>query len=424
CGTILKDPNERLLMGRTELTEDTIMTKLLELATSSYRPITYHLFDHNCNTFSNEFCQLLCGRSIPSHITSLPQEVSKTPFGQSLRPIIERICDGIHAVNGRHGHSFAKPIHDNVDYYVHPHRFEDLKQFFLPISFDVSSLVFSKWLLKEPLPEELSPNRISFWWIVHCSRHNLSHLEHLEKRLVELSEISTSTAETEFTLFDYTLLDFRENFTTYEACWGVCELFRACVFKHPYLLQRLILEDPGNNLMLLPMGKPTLKSNHKVTEKEDIVLFQIAKCNLLCNLLSVALKDSMEILDSFPVPQMVELAIELLENYGTSVPNTTATLDELLEQPTHNQEKSSCLRLTVFSMCQNLVLFQQFTENEALNLGVFLIHFACDRTSHDTIKNCMFFFTPNSLSLSQPAIKGALRLVHSILRHCRLRPRI
>ena len=38
----------------------------------------YHLFNHNCNTFSNEVANFLTGHSIPSRITNLPQEVLQT----------------------------------------------------------------------------------------------------------------------------------------------------------------------------------------------------------------------------------------------------------------------------------------------------------------------------------------------------------
>jgi hypothetical protein len=70
----------------------------------------YHLLDNNCSafyfnrviqhrdshihtttvdTFSNEVCQFLVGKTIPSHITSLPADVLSTPLGQAIRPLIE-----------------------------------------------------------------------------------------------------------------------------------------------------------------------------------------------------------------------------------------------------------------------------------------------------------------------------------------------
>nr|XP_045009204.1 desumoylating isopeptidase 1 isoform X2 [Jaculus jaculus] len=56
-----------------------------------YRGEAYNLFEHNCNTFSNEVAQFLTGRKIPSYITDLPSEVLSTPFGQALRPLLDSI---------------------------------------------------------------------------------------------------------------------------------------------------------------------------------------------------------------------------------------------------------------------------------------------------------------------------------------------
>lgn len=42
------------------------------------RPDAYDLLRHNCNTFSNEIAQFLCGNSIPQHILDLPTEVLST----------------------------------------------------------------------------------------------------------------------------------------------------------------------------------------------------------------------------------------------------------------------------------------------------------------------------------------------------------
>ncbi|XP_038935211.1 desumoylating isopeptidase 1 isoform X2 [Rattus norvegicus] len=64
---------------------------LLSKPLSMYRGEAYNLFEHNCNTFSNEVAQFLTGRKIPSYITDLPSEVLSTPFGQALRPFLDSI---------------------------------------------------------------------------------------------------------------------------------------------------------------------------------------------------------------------------------------------------------------------------------------------------------------------------------------------
>lgn len=55
---------------------------------SHFRGSNYNLIKHNCNTFSEDLCQFLCGTSIPKYILDLPQEVLSTPLGQRLASII------------------------------------------------------------------------------------------------------------------------------------------------------------------------------------------------------------------------------------------------------------------------------------------------------------------------------------------------
>ena len=50
---------------------------------------SYDLFLHNCNNFTNDFAMFLVGKGIPDHITSLPQTVLNTPFGQMLKPQLD-----------------------------------------------------------------------------------------------------------------------------------------------------------------------------------------------------------------------------------------------------------------------------------------------------------------------------------------------
>lgn len=58
-----------------------------------YRGANYNLLKHNCNTFSEDLCQFLCGTSIPKYILDLPQEILSTPIGQSLAPLIGKHSD-------------------------------------------------------------------------------------------------------------------------------------------------------------------------------------------------------------------------------------------------------------------------------------------------------------------------------------------
>ncbi|KAF9917528.1 hypothetical protein BX616_000687, partial [Lobosporangium transversale] len=84
-------PMERIDMGTTEIPQEVFMEFMDEMR-QTYTADAYHLLvDNNCNNFSNDVCQFLVGKSIPAHITSLPTDFLSTPFGQSLRPMIENM---------------------------------------------------------------------------------------------------------------------------------------------------------------------------------------------------------------------------------------------------------------------------------------------------------------------------------------------
>jgi desumoylating isopeptidase 1 len=81
-------PLEKINMGRTDLPVEVIL-EYMESLKEVYSAESYDLFLHNCNNFTNDFAMFLVGKGIPEHITSLPQTVLNTPFGQMLRPQID-----------------------------------------------------------------------------------------------------------------------------------------------------------------------------------------------------------------------------------------------------------------------------------------------------------------------------------------------
>ena len=98
-GTILGRPDFIHDLGMTQIPFEMFMDYLYDLSTSTFRNECYHLFNHNCNNFSNEVAQFLTGKPIPSHITNLPQEVLETPFGAMIKPFIDAM-----SVNPEGGH--------------------------------------------------------------------------------------------------------------------------------------------------------------------------------------------------------------------------------------------------------------------------------------------------------------------------------
>ncbi|KAI9852521.1 MAG: hypothetical protein M1824_001870 [Vezdaea acicularis] len=81
-------PMEIIPLGITSLPMD-VIAEYLESLKQIYTIESYDLFLHNCNNFSNDFATFLVGKGIPEHITSLPQTVLNTPFGQMLRPALD-----------------------------------------------------------------------------------------------------------------------------------------------------------------------------------------------------------------------------------------------------------------------------------------------------------------------------------------------
>ncbi|KAI8987973.1 PPPDE putative peptidase domain-containing protein [Mycotypha africana] len=88
--TMHGQPLEIIDIGETYLPLE-VVVEYIDSLRSIYTAEKYHLLDFNCNTFSNDLCQFLCGQVIPAHITSLPSDFLNTTFGQSILPMIENI---------------------------------------------------------------------------------------------------------------------------------------------------------------------------------------------------------------------------------------------------------------------------------------------------------------------------------------------
>jgi thiol-disulfide isomerase/thioredoxin len=82
-------PMEIIKLGRTQLPVE-LTLEYLDSLKSIYTAESYDLFMHNCNNFTHDFAMFLVGSGIPAHITSLPQTVLNTPFGQMLRPMLDQ----------------------------------------------------------------------------------------------------------------------------------------------------------------------------------------------------------------------------------------------------------------------------------------------------------------------------------------------
>lgn len=69
-----------------------------------YTTESYHLFDKNCNHFSDEVCQFLTGNGIPKDIVDQGKIFLSTPMGQMLKPMLLQMQGSIQ--NASHQHHF------------------------------------------------------------------------------------------------------------------------------------------------------------------------------------------------------------------------------------------------------------------------------------------------------------------------------
>ncbi|XP_025416987.1 uncharacterized protein LOC112688143 isoform X3 [Sipha flava] len=93
--TALGSPLRTHSLGKTCLPEDVFQEYLRGLEQDTFSADKYNLLRHNCNNFSNEISQFLCGNSIPEYILNLPDEILSTPFGKQLQPVLEYFSNNI-----------------------------------------------------------------------------------------------------------------------------------------------------------------------------------------------------------------------------------------------------------------------------------------------------------------------------------------
>ena len=74
-------PTKVVSLGETQVPED-IMMELLKDISEKYTERTYHVFNNNSNTFTNEVATLVTGEGIPREYSQVPREFLQTNLGQ------------------------------------------------------------------------------------------------------------------------------------------------------------------------------------------------------------------------------------------------------------------------------------------------------------------------------------------------------
>jgi len=89
-GTLLGEPERVEALGESQVPYQLFLEYIFGLGESAYRPGAYDLLKHNCNNFSDELSNFLCGRGVPKAILQLPEEVLNTALGASLNEALKK----------------------------------------------------------------------------------------------------------------------------------------------------------------------------------------------------------------------------------------------------------------------------------------------------------------------------------------------
>ncbi|KAF5295186.1 hypothetical protein FQR65_LT10574 [Abscondita terminalis] len=89
--TALGRPLQIIELGETQIPYTVFIEYLSGLGETSYGNSTYDLLKHNCNNFSQELAQFLCGASIPKYILDLPNDVLQSNLSPALTKLVQQL---------------------------------------------------------------------------------------------------------------------------------------------------------------------------------------------------------------------------------------------------------------------------------------------------------------------------------------------
>lgn len=92
------------------------------------RPAAYNLLEHNCNHFSDEVAQFLCGARVPKHIVAQPDELLAPPARCALQTLLQdlapqadrvRLCSLTRLLTHSLAHSLTRSLtHSPIPPYI------------------------------------------------------------------------------------------------------------------------------------------------------------------------------------------------------------------------------------------------------------------------------------------------------------------
>lgn len=81
-------------LGATEIPEEMFVEMLHDIA-PRFSMRTYHVFENNCNHFTNAVAEILLGDGIPKDIINQPKDFLATPMGQMFAPMMAQAQESL-----------------------------------------------------------------------------------------------------------------------------------------------------------------------------------------------------------------------------------------------------------------------------------------------------------------------------------------
>ncbi|XP_026324945.1 uncharacterized protein LOC113233925 [Hyposmocoma kahamanoa] len=113
-GTQLGQPHKIERLGTTFVPFQMFLDYIQALATTTFTGAEYRLLEHNCNHFSDEVAQFLCGARVPKHILQQP-EALPPPLRQALTALLDNLTphadQAVYAAGVRHARQDSPDFH-------------------------------------------------------------------------------------------------------------------------------------------------------------------------------------------------------------------------------------------------------------------------------------------------------------------------